>query len=490
MRRLWSVLQQPRVWCEFVLACALLAALLAWHDLPLVDLPQHALQIQNWIKLDHADPSVHAFELNLRTPYLLGYVAVRALAGWLDVLLALKLVLWAAVVLQVRALTWLAQRLGHSAWFGLLGFPLGLGYSFCWGFVSFCAAVPLIYLGFGAAHAQREAPSLRRGALLAGVLSLLLVAHGVAFGFTALLLGPMFLARPKRLVLGAWPFGVPVLLGLLWLAPERTRLGGDVWRFEPERFLELPGQLVGSGSGDLFATGLGLALLAVLMVNLGPLRSRMAAVPLLVAVLGYALFPTLFRGAGPLGPRFAAFIVPAALLAFSPDAEASQRSWSSVLAGLASISVLVFSLRLCLFQRESRDFHALIEEMPRGMSVRPLVFDRGGRAFPGLPSFLHFPAYYALQKGGSAGYSFAMYSISVVRLRTGERIKMWGGAEWTPWTFNWAREQADYDYFMVRSSSDRAPELFGTASAPVSLEQHAGDWWGYTKGSLDAALRY
>ncbi len=211
---------------------------MSFRDLPLVDLPQHALQLANWLRLDAHDPAVSDLELNFRTPYLLGYPVARALAGFLPILTALKLTFWASIALQALTLRKLCERLGHDPWLGLLGFPLGLGYSFCFGFVAFCAALPLVYLGFLHAVTHRAAPSVGRGLALGLTLALLLVAHGVALGFLLAVLGPLLLWGGGKLWQRLLPLLSAPLLGVLWLAPggTSTRLGGDYWAFEPNGF--------------------------------------------------------------------------------------------------------------------------------------------------------------------------------------------------------------------------------------------------------------
>lgn len=470
---------------EAALAAALLALFLLFRDLPLVDLPQHAVQIANWMRIDAGQPGFDNLELNFRTPYMLAYPVARALAPWLGVLTALKLVLWASIALQARALRFLCERLGHDGWLGLLGFPLGLGYSFCFGFVSFCAALPLVYLAFAYAASHRAAPSWRGGLGLGALFALLLVAHGVAFAFCAAVLAPILLlgAGPgwQRAALPAVP---PLLLAAIWLVPagSSTRLGGDLWRFEPERLLELPAQLVGIGSADRVATLLGIALLSCLVSSLGPPRGWLLAVPLLLACLGYLLFPTLFRGAGPLGPRFASFLVPSLLLAFLPRrAGSAHRIRRAATLGVTLASLLLLCTRLPAFEREMAEFHRLMAQLAPGLRLRPLVFERESAAFPGLPALLHVPAYYALEKSGDAGYSFAMYSISVVRLRAGAKVKMWGGAEWAPQRFDATREANDYDYFLVKSSVDPTAALFGGESPAALLEIRVGGWWAFRR---------
>jgi hypothetical protein len=198
----------------------------------------------------------------------------------------------------------------------------------------------------------------------------------------------------------------------------------------------------------------------------------------------FTLFPTMFHGAGPLGPRFSSYFVPAALLAFAPPPDEPDRTTTArrafVLLVAASVP-LAFALRLPQFNRELSAFHALTERLPPGLAVRPLVFERASHAYPGIPALLHVPAYYSLEKGGSAGYSFAMYSISVVRYRPGFVVKMGGGMEWAPERFDAARETDDYDYFIVESQSDRGATLFPGPEPAAVLEQHVGNWWGYRR---------
>jgi hypothetical protein len=472
--------RSPLTALELALAAALLALLIGWRDLPLVDLPQHAVQLANWLSLDSTGkPS--SLELNFRTPYLLAYPVARVLAPLVGVLVALKLVFWASIVLQARALRHLCETLGYEPGLGLLGYALGLGYSFCWGFISFCAALPLVYLAFAFSAQQHVNPNWRSAVALGTTLALTLVAHGVAFAFTVAVLLPILLLGGGLFWQRLLPLAMPLALGALWLLPRgsSTRLGGDLWRFEPERLLELPGQLVGIGAADGVSSVLGLLVLVCVVANVGKPGGLLRALPLAGVLLGYAFFPTMFRGAGPLGPRFGSLLVPALLLSFEPRTAVSL-PWRGACAALSLASLAVWALRLPGFNQELAELRQVLTRMEPGFALRPLVFERESRAFPGNPAHLHAPAYYALERGGDAGYSFAMYSISVVRFRPGVPIKMGGGAEWNPRSFDAARELNDYDYFLVRSSTDPGPVLFGDGAA-VGLEHQVGRWWCYRK---------
>src|SRR6187431_2750194 len=73
---------------------ALVAGTFAYFAyLPMVDLPQHAAQLSAWIHLD--DPNygfAEQFEINWRTPYLLGYLLARPMVPLVGIVGALKLV--------------------------------------------------------------------------------------------------------------------------------------------------------------------------------------------------------------------------------------------------------------------------------------------------------------------------------------------------------------------------------------------------------------
>jgi hypothetical protein len=466
---------------EVALGVLLLAGLFSVRDLPLVDLPQHAVQLTNWLRIDSGAADAAQLELNFRTPYLLAYPILRALCLAVPVVSALKLVFWAAVVLQARALRYLCEQLGHDAWLGLLGYPLGLGYAFCFGFVAFCAALPLAYLAFSQVLKHQTRPSLRSGLLLAVTLALLLIARGVALGFFLAVAAWLLVVGSGTLWQRFWPLLSPPLLGVVWLGSAETRIGPDYLALEPERWLELPAELVGIGSIDRVSTLLGLGVIAVTCASLRRGRPLAFWLPLAAVLLGYGLFPTSFRGVGPLHPRFSCYLVPALLIGGSPRPGAALGLRRAVTVGLATATLLVFCLRLPGFEQEAADYRALAATLPSGLSVRPLIFDRDSRAFPGIPAHLHLAAYYAVEQDGSSGYSFAMYSTSVVRYRRGTRVLMGGGSEWVPERFDAEREAPDYDYFIVRSRVDRSTELFPGPAPAAVLEQRVGEWWGYRR---------
>jgi len=469
-----------------VLLClALLAAFLVAPYLPMVDLPQHAAQISIWL---HAgEPpflSAEHFALNLRTPYLAAYLLARGLAPWLGVLLALKLVVWLSIALHVLAFAVLVRRLGYPHWLELLGLPLALGYSFYFGFISFNLAVPLVLLSIAAALQHRESCTWRTALALAVLLAATLASHGFALGVGLAFVGPLLLRGAGHAVVRLLPLTLPVLIALVWLVPGPSiqSIGATIWDPRLRELLQLPAVLVGVSSQDLPAVIVGACLLALVGLALGrPHRELEMWAPLVVVLGGFCLFPRMQSGFGPLHPRFAVFFVPALLLAFATRVVPLWRALPKIAFGVCLGWFAAFAVRLGRFTKETRPVTALIAGMPAGLRVRPVVFERGSQAFDGLPALLHLSAYYAAEKGGFQGYSFAMYPTSVVRYTESAPRGMFGGAEWQPQRFSATDELPLYDLFWVKSRSDRARELFGDRRGEVSLVFHQQDFWAYRR---------
>ena len=468
------------------LPLVLLVTFLVARDLPLVDLPQHAAQIATWVRWDAQVPEiVGRYELNFRTPYLLAYPLARALSPFVGAIVALKLVVWLAIVGNQLALTGLARRLGHDAWLGLFGVVTAMGLCFYFGFVSFMVAMPLAVWSLSLALDHATSPRLASGALLGAVLCLLLSAHGVAFVMGTGSVGVLLLGGSGGIVRRLAPLAAPVALIAGWLlpGPAGQRIGGDRFDLTPLRIVELPALLVGMGASDHFAVVLGMTVLGVTAWALrGRLSTRPERVlPLALLVVAFLFFPAMFRGIVLLHTRLPCFLLPLLLLAVEPaphdPSPRAERSRAAIL-GTILVWLAVLGVRLVAFNREAAEFHDLEAKLPAGLTMRPLVFERNTRVFPGVPAYLHFSAYYYVEKGGTQGYSFAMYPISVIRLRPDVPVTMPGGAEWRPDLFR-ASEIDEYDYFLVRSDQDRGPELFGAAH--VGLDAHVGSWWGYRK---------
>lgn len=463
--------------------------------LPLVDLPQHASQIATWLRLsDPRLPDASLYDLNLGTPYLVAYGIARLAAPLLGVVGALKLVVTLSVVGTGWAIRELARATGHSPWLGLLALPTAVGYSYYFGFVSFMLATPLALACWRLALLHAERRAWQSGLGLGLLLLVTFACHALGFALALMGCAPLLVER------GSWrarafalvPLLPSALLAASWL-PGLMRMGGqnaEFWALGYERIRYVPGLLLGMSASDVPVVALGGLVLASCLLLLGKPRGVLASVPLLAVVLGYFLLPMQLRSVGFVYPRLVVFLVPALLLAFRPRRSARVQALAGQLAfGAASIWAAVFVARLRAFQGECTDFDSVLRDMPAGLAVRPIVFEREAHAFPGVSAFLHFSAYYQVEKGGTQGYSFARNVTSVVRERPPGSPAMQDGAEWNPASFDVRQELPLFDCFLVRSAYDRAAELFAGADDAVRLVSRHGQWWVYEKREPAVASR-
>lgn len=469
-----------------LLSLALAVALLAFRDLPMMDLPQHAAQIATWIRWGElASADRNALELNLRTPYLLAYPLARVLSVVFGVLISLKVIVLLAALGNVFALWVLAHRLGHSPWLCLLGLPLTFGFSFYYGFVSFLLATPLVVLVLASAFEHAKFSRWSSGLALGALLCVTLVAHGFAAAIAMLSVAPLLIFGPIRtLPRRVAPLVAPIALGLLWLTPTLRRPSLNDYSIPPGRAHQWLSMMAGPGSfEDVAALSLGVAIAVLVVLHLGrPSKAPGRLGLLVVATLGYALIPRLFWSTAFLHERLVAFVAPALMLAFEP-----RRPSRRVLALSATLTLAtcvtwltLFSTRLAGFNREMADYHALVDGLPAGLRLRPLIFQRDSRAFPGAPAYLHVSAYYHVAKGGLPAYSFAVFPSSVIRYKAGHSSVLAPGMEWVAERFDSSTEAELYDYFLVRGEPKQL-ELFANSPVPIVLDACRGSFCGYSR---------
>lgn len=192
------------------------APLWASQALPLVDLPQHLHLISVLHRLD--DPTTLYPEVFARrpelTPYLGYYYLVSALSSLLPLELANRVFLSAYVAGLPLSLAFLLRSLKRPSWPALLALPFAYGDSFAWGFINYCASLPLALLTCGFfVRAIDDEPRRRKWAgALAATLVAVLLFHVQAFAWLGLALPLLLLTTPTS---GGWRARGPAVVGVL-----------------------------------------------------------------------------------------------------------------------------------------------------------------------------------------------------------------------------------------------------------------------------------
>lgn len=215
-RRVRRHLPEQFAWI-FALICGV-APLWASQALPLVDLPQHLHLISVLHRLDDVStlfPEVFARRPEL-TPYLGYYYAVSSLNWLMPLELANRLFLSLYVAGLPLSLAFLLKSLKRPTWPALLALPFAYGDSFAWGFINYCASLPLALLTCGLfVRAIEDAPRRRAwaGALATSLVAVLLF-HVQAFAWLGVALPFLLLTTPAPEG-KSWKLRVPALLGVM-----------------------------------------------------------------------------------------------------------------------------------------------------------------------------------------------------------------------------------------------------------------------------------
>ncbi len=466
---------------DVLVAAALLvmaALCLSFRYLPLVDGPQHHAMVA--ILTHHRDPAfgfADRFTIDLvGRPYASVYVLAAGLAHVLPLAAAMRVVIALCTVAPLAGLYVLLRVLGRPRAAVLALVPLAFGAVWHWGFLNFELGTGLFLIGLAQAVGVARRPGWRPlGAFaLLGVVLLFTHVHGLAL---LVGLGPLF----------AWAFGEGPRWRRLWrssvpLLPAAAAGGGLVlyrWRqmqgtWEPsspgmgERVRQLV-PFLGGGLAEpwpivVLALPLGALVVARLLAERQeqPERRRHALVLVTAVVVQIGLYFTL-----PLNTTTVAFVSPRSafvamllLPLFVPELRPRwRRPFRGLVAAAAGIALVIVGRHLARFDREARDFDAVLEPIAMNRRVATLVFDRRGEVVhPGTFPYVHFGAYSQAFRGGDVLYSFArnwnmpvQYRLSPLRYRADERI-VWG-----PQLFSAERDLPRFDYVIVRGGPPGGP---------------------------------
>lgn len=400
--------REPRWGLALAVAATFLTLVVVWAFpyLPATDLPQHEAQVALWLRLDPA-----LYELQLFTPYLLTTGLARLFATVLAPTEAVRLVLTLGL-LGLPAATWtLLRRTGGDPWWALAAFPLGFGFAFRWGFLSYLCALPLVLLLVAVAWELRERDPAEpaKGRLVAlGLLGLaLFFTHAIAWGAGVLAAGAVLLApqpgrSAKARLLRTAPLLLTAPIALGWVVHTAGRssaaflVGADpssatVWALSPLRVWTVVSEhLLGGGLDSACAA-------FALLLALGAGAERVEREPARwlpgAILLGLALLaPWRLLGTSHVNGRFAVLAVLLLLIALVPREASPQRQRSR---GALAVVVLTWPLALLVeVQAFNRDHGETLDQV--AAVVRPGERVYGWALVPQLPPrigdpLLHLP---------------------------------------------------------------------------------------------------
>lgn len=476
-------LRPPRKETLFYLAVAVLASAPAWivKYPPIQDLPFHLATIR--VIHDIGNP-IYGFDdlvLTLgRTQYVFYYVLASLLSYVVGIVPANVILMSAYLGGTPLALRELLRALGKDPRLCLLSIPLLVNVMFMFGLLPFLLGIPLMFWGLATAVRWFEAPTPKRGLLLAAIAFALFYSHVFPFGIFGLGFAALFpWSRPRQWIMAGLPT-VPALLALTrWtLFTDAGKLSRGALTPSPSQGSQplnqsLPG--VFQWISDVFKDTTDEAILvatvmtALLLLGLSqgdrdpssPRSRAYVLLPLACIVLYFTM------GEGHdyiwlIAQRFPILFLLTAIPLVRMPAGVRGHIATAALLGLATVSVVNTCRHFLRFQLEEvGDIDGALSVMDPKKKVAALIFDSGSNVTNWAP-FLHFGSYYQFKKGGIVQFSYAGYAHWPFDYKPGRYPPPGGPArkrwEWTPQAVPVRGELFPYyDYVLARGDGFHPP---------------------------------
>jgi hypothetical protein len=489
---------------------------------PMVDYPQQLAlaAILRWYS-EPARRFRETYELALWTPHGLFKLLAAGLAWVMPIEVAGKLIVSASLLAVGGAALALCRRAGTSGWYALLALALTYSSIFYWGFVDNLLALPLALGGAALADRLLAGPlGVRPWLALAATcllfytvhLQFLLLFAGMV-GWLAICRLPQWSWDPRRLALwlsalvpGVAACGAVMAYGVL-RAPagviseyeRRMRSAPPVRLPLATKLARLPDILFGPFADRTGWVLLGLlvltAVVAIVLRDRSPavsgpdrlFRSRFATLAGWMALL-YLILPE-FRGGYLIAERVAPLAAMLAVVALPPPAVARRRLVAALVAGVLVLQLGRTLTAFLRFRAESAGLAVLLAGTQPGENLAGLIFDRTSASWPGMPVYLHAPAYYQVEKGGRILFSFAELFQTSARFRPGKSwddlLREWD--DWNPQFFDYGRHGGRFRYFLVRGGPRDVLAAFGGDPKRLGLKgRMAGEWWLFERTAPDS----
>ncbi len=459
---------------------------------PMLDLPQYAAQL-SIIKHLH-DPAFGyegVFTVRWFSPYVLSMAVARFFYSFMDVLIALKITATLVVLLWPLSFLTLIKTTDGDKWLSLLAFPFAYGHCFYQGLLNFQLAVPMGIFTIALAIRAARTRDKRLAWALAGACCFLFFCHASVFLFSLVIMGVYFLAAgsswKERIVLLA-PLFAPLPILLFWLAIIPAHGIGEVTGVDMATFLyrlkTFPAILLDftPGPGKTLAWGTTAFLVLLLIPTHGLRRHRPLTIAAGVVLIAYLFAPQYFFLDVFISQRLAPFLAALALAHVYLPAESRL---ARIARAALITSVMCWMVFLCArFQVFDQDIHRA-EHVLAGIQPRKrtlaLLFDRRAEDLSVLE--LHTAQWAQAYKGGVVKFSFASYGYPQLASFTDPNELAQHRAQEQlshhPDTYVW-NEQDNYDYFVLRSYTNKGDKFFPSGT-PVRLLLQKGPWRLYER---------
>lgn len=467
--------------------------------LPLMDLPQHAGQVQLLKDLLSGTSSWSSvLEINWATPYLTGYLLTLAMSY----LVPVDWALWGTLLIGFAI--WQSACNAYGRWLGsdprlqCLHTVSYFGFAWSWGFVTFCLGAGVFVWLIHRAHEASDQQFCRRQAasLVVGICALALT-HGLLL-LAALTVIALHAGR-ARLSARVWPMALmlPLVVGcvicmtIAMLSPgfatseisDAAAWGG--WGRRALGVLTWPL----TANYDLDMTVAILAMLGCICLSgVGPARSRPGAwvLPTLLAAILIAAPGYAFKTAM-LYERFTLLLLPCiawSLANVHAEEGLSVRILRSAPLPLLCATVLIAKcMDLSSWAQQAQQAEDVIQHIPRQARVLSLLHPLSAKQQAYREdALMYWPAWSQISRGTLVEFNFASYLPQPVRYRQGEAPRV---SHLTltirPQDFRCsASGESEFDVMVIRADPEKLSQLASGTGCHAREIYRNGNWAAFS----------
>ncbi len=473
----------------FILGC-FLSIIPIWlvDYLPMIDLPEHAAQIATLARLLAGKEYYSSYyEITLLTPYWFAYILTALLSFIMPLTIVLKCIISLAVALTPWAAAKLRALVSQDDSMDWLFLPIGYGFAFEWGFLTFMLSIPLAFLSLRYFINYLFFPTTKKMWYCALYAFLLFLAHLLTYIFIISIVVMVELLITKDIVKSIkkiLPFFSPVLFIFKWLIYVYNAwtfdiiFRGNVNDINYEEFLK--------SIGGHYAPVLGMivtSLIFILPLFFGAnYIFGWQALPFIITSLLVLFGPSTFFDNNFTSERFSIFLIPFFILFINFDKKSIYfyKIRCFICLFIAITLLCTIGKKIYSFNKEALLIHRILDKLePR---KKMFVFINGKLSVEFNPYiFTHIGGWYRAEKNGISDPSFARYPSLVVTYKKKNSRQL-------DWKSNLSYEDYRkgnylqyYDYFLFVGDKNKVNSIIKATSIKANLIYKENNWWVFKK---------
>ncbi len=465
---------------------------------PMVDVPQHAAQVNTFIEMLKSNYYWQdEFELNLLTPYWIAYAPWIIFSLFTSITTAFKITISLFFILYVYSSYQALKEFKAPTIFTILIIPIFFGYSYEYGFLNYLAAIPIGILYFTSTlKIINKKASAREISINTALGVLLFFSHILILLFFALVTYTIIIYKftekkiDKRKLIS---LTIPYIIYLILIIAFILSLTGEELlskqidygafflyssgnnRFDDFLRLPWPGALSNIELSFLILYLLIIASPFIAGYKLSKDKTRY--IPLMLAIIVFFTLPHYLAKTFFIYERYSFFYIFFYFFIF--DDKTCSKKWSFIFLVFTLLSLYIPFTNILFYKKETSALSTIIEKIPEKKRVLSLVFETYSNTVKNNNLYVHAPLWYQAKKNGLVDFNFSWFQGLIVLYKPTHTPEVKPGFEWMPGRYIEIKNCSIYDYIVVKTSQENIPQKLDFSNCQFRIEEHNNFWYLY-----------